>query len=252
MEVRILALFRSGDNASIAAHTGAGLSCPYIQFAATRSLHADQSALRLQGNRTAAQKQPGEAARAGCRARVLQHISTPSRSATASFRWPAATILWCLPAATKARPMRRWRCWASPTARTCSSRNGAWDRNVYLPAYVRRYPFCMARVNVDKVEQADRLICVEKAYLDDQGETMFDDGRQSAAEVGADRKAAAGIRGGPGAQPRDVRHPRRLCAARAVRDAGADQGRSGDESDRHVPRRGEETRSFSTPPSTRT
>ena len=52
--------------------------------------------------------------------------------------------------------------------------NGAWDRNVYVPAYVRRYPFCMARVNVDKVEQADRLICVEKAYLDDKGELMFD------------------------------------------------------------------------------
>ena len=52
--------------------------------------------------------------------------------------------------------------------------NGAWDQNVYVPAYVRRYPFCMARVNLGKVEQADRLICVEKAFLDDQGETMFD------------------------------------------------------------------------------
>jgi SapC len=52
--------------------------------------------------------------------------------------------------------------------------NGVWDKNVYLPAYVRRYPFCMARVNLDKVEQADRLICVEKDFLDDQGETMFD------------------------------------------------------------------------------
>ena len=41
MEVRILALFRTGDNASIAVRTGAGLSCPHIQFTATRSLHAD-------------------------------------------------------------------------------------------------------------------------------------------------------------------------------------------------------------------
>jgi len=54
--------------------------------------------------------------------------------------------------------------------------NGAWDRSVYVPAYVRRYPFCMARVNLDQVEQADRLICVEKAFLDEQGETMFDAG----------------------------------------------------------------------------
>jgi len=52
--------------------------------------------------------------------------------------------------------------------------DGAWDKNVYVPAYVRRYPFCMARVNLDKVEQADRLICVEKEFLSDKGELMFD------------------------------------------------------------------------------
>ena len=52
--------------------------------------------------------------------------------------------------------------------------NGAWAKGVYLPAYVRRYPFCMARVNLDQVEQADRLICVEKTFLDDAGELMFD------------------------------------------------------------------------------
>jgi hypothetical protein len=52
--------------------------------------------------------------------------------------------------------------------------DGAWDKSVYLPAYVRRYPFCMARVTLDKVEQADRLICVEKDFLNDNGEAMFD------------------------------------------------------------------------------
>lgn len=52
--------------------------------------------------------------------------------------------------------------------------NGAWDKGVYLPAYARRYPFCMARVNVNKVERPDRLICVEKDFLDDRGELMFD------------------------------------------------------------------------------
>ena len=52
--------------------------------------------------------------------------------------------------------------------------NGAWEKGTYVPAYVRRYPFCMARVNLDQVEQADRLICVEKAFLDDAGEAMFD------------------------------------------------------------------------------
>lgn len=52
--------------------------------------------------------------------------------------------------------------------------NGTWDKSAYVPAYVRRYPFCMAKVNLDNVEQADRLICVEKDFLDDQGEIMFD------------------------------------------------------------------------------
>ena len=52
--------------------------------------------------------------------------------------------------------------------------DGGWGKNVYVPAYVRRYPFCMARVTLDNVEQADRLICVEKTFLDDKGEAMFD------------------------------------------------------------------------------
>jgi SapC len=52
---------------------------------------------------------------------------------------------------------------------------GRWDETVYVPAYVRRYPFCMARVTLNAVEQADRLICVEKAFLSEDGERMFDD-----------------------------------------------------------------------------
>lgn len=53
--------------------------------------------------------------------------------------------------------------------------DGRWDESAYLPAYVRRYPFCMARVTLDSVEQANRLICVEKSFLADDGERMFDD-----------------------------------------------------------------------------
>jgi hypothetical protein len=53
--------------------------------------------------------------------------------------------------------------------------DGKWDENAYLPAYVRRYPFCMSRVTLDSVEQADRLVCVEKSYLAEDGERMFDD-----------------------------------------------------------------------------
>ena len=52
---------------------------------------------------------------------------------------------------------------------------GAWAASVYVPAYARRYPFCMAKVTLDKVEQQNRLICIEKSHLDEKaGEAMFD------------------------------------------------------------------------------
>jgi hypothetical protein len=55
-------------------------------------------------------------------------------------------------------------------------KDGQWDKSVYLPAYVRRYPFCMARVTLDGQEQADRLVCVEESFLADDGQLMFDAG----------------------------------------------------------------------------
>jgi hypothetical protein len=51
---------------------------------------------------------------------------------------------------------------------------GAWDAGVYLPAYVRRYPFCMSRVTVDGKEQAERIACVEKRAINDKGEMLHD------------------------------------------------------------------------------
>lgn len=51
----------------------------------------------------------------------------------------------------------------------------SWAANTYVPAYARRFPFCMAKVTLDKVEQQNRLICVETDHLDDAaGESMFD------------------------------------------------------------------------------
>lgn len=49
-----------------------------------------------------------------------------------------------------------------------------WDPAVYLPAYVRRYPFCMAKVRVDDREQAERIVCVAEEAVGAQGETLFD------------------------------------------------------------------------------
>ena len=51
-----------------------------------------------------------------------------------------------------------------------------WAAGTYVPAYARRYPFCMAKVNLNQVEQQNRMICVEKAAVDAQGaEAVFDD-----------------------------------------------------------------------------
>jgi hypothetical protein len=43
-----------------------------------------------------------------------------------------------------------------------------------VPAFVRRYPFCMARVTMNNSEQQNRLICIEKTFLADDGEKLFD------------------------------------------------------------------------------
>jgi len=46
---------------------------------------------------------------------------------------------------------------------------------VYLPAYVRRYPFCMATITVDGQLREERLVCVEKTALKDKGDRLFDE-----------------------------------------------------------------------------
>ncbi len=58
----------------------------------------------------------------------------------------------------------------------------AWDRRAYLPAYVRRYPFCMTRVMVDGKEAPERVACVEKIAINDKGEKLFDDQGQALPE----------------------------------------------------------------------
>lgn len=54
--------------------------------------------------------------------------------------------------------------------------DGKWDNSVYLPAYTRRYPFCMGKVKVDDVVQDDRIVCVvQKAVNEAKGEALFDE-----------------------------------------------------------------------------
>jgi hypothetical protein len=53
-----------------------------------------------------------------------------------------------------------------------------WKQDAYVPAYVRRYPFCMTRVTLEGVQQSQRLICIEKDWISAEGESFFDEQRK--------------------------------------------------------------------------
>ena len=84
--------------------------------------------------------------------------------------------------------------------------DGAWASGAYIPAYARRYPFCMARVNVNKVEQKDRLICVEKSALDERGRSDVRRRRASRARNG---RASSGC---SSEYEADLERMREMCA----------------------------------------
>jgi hypothetical protein len=65
--------------------------------------------------------------------------------------------------------------------------SGEWDRGVYFPAYVRRFPFCISKVYVDGEARGDRLVCVAKDYLDDAGVALFANGAPTPRWQAAER-----------------------------------------------------------------
>jgi hypothetical protein len=60
--------------------------------------------------------------------------------------------------------------------------DGGWASGVYLPAYARRFPFCMAIVNRETQEEKQRLICIESEFIDENGEALFDAQGQASAK----------------------------------------------------------------------
>jgi len=53
--------------------------------------------------------------------------------------------------------------------------SGDWDPDCYLPAYVRRYPFCISKVcDGEGKPGSERIVCVAKSYLDASGVALFD------------------------------------------------------------------------------
>jgi hypothetical protein len=54
--------------------------------------------------------------------------------------------------------------------------DGKWDRRSYMPAYVRRYPFCLVAAQETAGQQAERLICVDPEAVDEAaGSAMYDE-----------------------------------------------------------------------------
>jgi hypothetical protein len=51
--------------------------------------------------------------------------------------------------------------------------SGEWDRGCYLPAYVRRYPFCVS---------GERVVCVVKSYIDRGGIALHDKAGKPSAQ----------------------------------------------------------------------
>lgn len=51
---------------------------------------------------------------------------------------------------------------------------GEWDSSTYLPAFVRRYPFCISKLYVDGEPNGESVVCVAKAYVDKAGVELFD------------------------------------------------------------------------------
>jgi hypothetical protein len=56
-------------------------------------------------------------------------------------------------------------------------KDGAWDSTMYVPAMIRRYPFCTTLVRIDGVVQQQPLMCVESSFVNDAGEPVIDNNR---------------------------------------------------------------------------
>ncbi|WGS45678.1 SapC family protein [Burkholderia sp. JSH-S8] len=61
-----------------------------------------------------------------------------------------------------------------------------WRAGAYLPAYVRRYPFCMAHITVNEQADPNLVVCVEKDYVmaeaDEGSRRLFDDTNKATVE----------------------------------------------------------------------
>ena len=51
---------------------------------------------------------------------------------------------------------------------------GQWEAATYVPAFVRRYPFCVSRIDAEGGQGNRKVVCVASTHLDRKGVRLFD------------------------------------------------------------------------------
>ena len=86
--------------------------------------------------------------------------------------------------------------------------SGQWAAGAYVPAYVRRYPFCISKLYVDGEPSSERVVCVASAWIDAAGIALFDaEGRPTREWLATERLLAE--------YEADLDRTAQLCAALA-------------------------------------
>ncbi|MFM2399789.1 MAG: hypothetical protein RL341_1946 [Pseudomonadota bacterium] len=62
---------------------------------------------------------------------------------------------------------------------------GQWEAAAYMPAAMRRYPFCTSNVRIDGVLQDQALMCVESSFVAEDGASITDESGQPTPEFAA-------------------------------------------------------------------
>jgi hypothetical protein len=55
-------------------------------------------------------------------------------------------------------------------------KDGEWEKDVYVPAYVRRWPFFGVRIEGEEAKNGNILICVDESGLEESKAAVFDAG----------------------------------------------------------------------------
>jgi hypothetical protein len=61
-------------------------------------------------------------------------------------------------------------------------KDGEWEKDMYVPAYVRRWPFFGVRIEGEEAKNGNILICVDESGLEESKSAVFDAGGQPSSD----------------------------------------------------------------------